>query len=382
MIVTRTYKFKLYKSKKNKYLHQQIDIAGLIYNHCIALHRRYYRRYGKFLNRFQLCKHITKLKKMDKYSHWKLVDAQAIQDIAERIDRAYQKFFSDLKRGVKCSPPKFKKVKKYKSFTLKQTNWKILDGNKVKIRGRIYKYWKSRGIPENVKTVTVKRDSLGDLYIFFCVQEEIDDPKIQLSGDSAVGFDFGLKTFLTGSDGTVYESPLFLNESLRELRRAQRGLSRKKRGSNNREKARRKVARIHKKITNQRKDYFFKLAREVADDYDYIFLEDLNIAGMQKLWGKKVGDLALSEFVRILKYVTKLRGKVVHQIGRFYPSSKQCHRCGFIYSDLNLSERHWACLVCQTNHDRDFNAAVNIYTEGASSVGLGDVRPQSEAIAV
>ncbi len=124
--MVRTYKFKLYRSKKNKHLHQQIDIAGLIYNHCIALHRRYYRLFGKGINKFQLMKHLTKSKKFDRFSHWNLVGSQAIQDIVERIDKAYQLFFGNLKRKVRTSPPGFKKVKKYSSFTLKQAGWKLV----------------------------------------------------------------------------------------------------------------------------------------------------------------------------------------------------------------------------------------------------------------
>lgn len=120
----KTYKFKLYSSKRNKKLHRQIDIAGSIYNHCIALHRRYYRIFKKSLTTFSLSKHLAKLKKLSKYTHWKLVGSQAIQDISERIGRAYALFFHNLKHNIKASPPCFKKIRKYKSFTLKQAGYK------------------------------------------------------------------------------------------------------------------------------------------------------------------------------------------------------------------------------------------------------------------
>ena len=159
MQIVKTYKFKFYQSKKNKNLHQRINISGLIWNHCIALHRRYYKLTGKSLNQYELMKHITKLKKLPKYSHWNLVDAQAIQDIAQRIDKAYKLFFGNLKRKVRTAPPGFKKVKRYTSFTLKQAGWKLLDGNKIYIQGIVYKYSKSRDIPAAPrgypKTVTV-----------------------------------------------------------------------------------------------------------------------------------------------------------------------------------------------------------------------------------
>ena len=198
----RTYKFKLYRSKKNKHLHQQIDIAGIIWNHSIALHKRYYRLTGKGLNMYVLQKHLAKLKKLSKYAYWGKVGSQAIQDIAQRIDKSYKLFFGNLKREIKTSPPGFKKVKRYTSFTLKQAGWKLLDGNKIYIQGKVYKFSKSRDIPADVKTVTIKRDTLGNLYLYFVVQEEIGQMNQVMSGNSA-GFDFGLKTFLVPSIGKL-----------------------------------------------------------------------------------------------------------------------------------------------------------------------------------
>ncbi len=147
MLINRTYKYKLYRSKKNKVLARRIDIAGIIYNHCLALHRRYYRLYGKHLNQYALMKHITKLKKREQYLYWSIVGSQAIQDIIQRIGKAYLLFFRNLKAGIKTASPGFKKVKKYKSFTLKQAGWKLLDGNKIRIGSQTYKYSKSRQLP-------------------------------------------------------------------------------------------------------------------------------------------------------------------------------------------------------------------------------------------
>ena len=260
----KTFKFKLYGSKKNKFLNQKINIAGMIWNHCIALHKRYFRLYGKSLNVFQLMKHITKRKKLARYSFWKEVDAQAIQDIVERIDRSYQLFFRNLKQGIKTAPPKFKKVRFYTSITLKQTGWKLLGSNgsagsptnRIKIQGKTFKFFKSRNIPTDSKTVTIKRDSLGDFYLYFVVDVDSNQENQVKSGNIA-GFDFGLKTFLTSSDCEKIESPLFYKQALEELKKAQQNLSSKKKGSNHYKKAKLAVARIHAHITNQRKDFFF-----------------------------------------------------------------------------------------------------------------------------
>lgn len=376
----KTYKFKLYRSKKNKHLHRQINISGLIYNHCIALHRRYYRLFGQSLNAYALMKHITKLKRLPKYSHWNMVGSQAIQDVVQRIDKAYKLFFGNLKRKVRTSPPGFKKVKKYSSFTLKQAGWKLLEDNKIRIQGQVYKFSKSRDIPPDVKTVTVKRDSLGNLFLYFVVEEEIDQTNRILTGNSA-GFDFGLKTFLTSSDGEKIDSPLYYRQAMTELKTAQRKLSSKVKLSSNWRKAKATVTRLHQSMVNKRRDWFFKLAHDLTDRYDQLFFEDLSMKGMQALWGRKIGDLARSEFMAILTYVASTKGKVVHLVNRFYPSSKTCSDCGAVNTQLELSDRRWVCQGCGSIHDRDANAALNIHRVGASTLGLGDVRPSLTAIA-
>ncbi len=157
----KTYSFKLYNSKRNKQIFSQIEIASEIYNHCIALGRRYYKLYGKYLTANCIKVHITKLKKLPRFSHWRNLNSQAIQDVVERIDRGYKLFFDKHNKR----PPKFKSRKIYKSFTLKQTGYGFY-GNQIRIGDYHYKFFKSREIEGNIKTVTVKRDPLGDIYIF------------------------------------------------------------------------------------------------------------------------------------------------------------------------------------------------------------------------
>ena len=366
-----TYKFKLYQSEKNRILDSRIDIAGIIYNHCIALHKRYYRLYGNSLNVNQLQKHITKLKKLPKYEFWNLLGSQAIQDIAQRIDKAYKLFFGNLKRGVRTAPPGFKKVKKYSSFTLKQAGWKLVGSNRLVVMGQTYKFSKSRNIIGKVKTVTIKRSKAGELYAYFVTDLEVE-PSETRSGKSA-GFDFGLKTFLTVSDGTSIESPLFLRQQLHRKAKLQKRLARCVKGSSNWHSLKYTLAKLDEKIANQRRDFFFKLAHELTDRFDHLFFETLNLKGMQRLWGRKVSDLAFGTFLDILQYVAATKGKTVHFIDRWYPSSQLCNCCGY-RTKLELSDRRWRCPQCQTEHDRDTNAANNIHCEGASSLGLGDVR--------
>lgn len=191
----KTLKFKLYQSKRNKHLKRSINAAGVIYNHCIALHKRYYRMWSKHLKSAKLQGHIAKLRKRKAF--WQSVGSQAVQDICQRIERAYQLFFKHHKKGVR--PPNFKKVRRYKSFTLKQAGYKFLTGNRIKIGNRVYQYWNSRPIEGTVKTLTIKRTPLGELFMVIVV-DGVVEPETKFEMSRIAGFDFGLKTFLTCSE--------------------------------------------------------------------------------------------------------------------------------------------------------------------------------------
>ena len=367
----KTYKFKLYGHKRNKHLHRTINAAGNIYNHCIALHKRYYRLFGKHLNKNKLMKHIAKLRRKNEY--WRCVGSQAVQDIVQRIDQAYQLFFKHHKKGVR--PPNFRKRIKYRSFTLKQAGYKFLDNNQLKIGKKIYRFWKSREIEGKIKTVTIKRNPLGEIFIFV-VTDYQDYQVTSMTGKSA-GFDFGLKIFLSCSDSTEIKSPLFLKQSLKQLKLASRRHSTKKRGSKNREKSRQNLFRVYEKVVNRRTDWFWKLAHELTDRFDYLYFETLNLKGMQRLWGRKIGDLAFAEFLKILEFVAQKKGKLVSYIDRWYPSTKTCSECGFVIDQLGLNERYWVCPSCSTKHGRDFNASKVILKVGASTLGAECARRQA-----
>ena len=251
----KTYCFKLYASKKNRNLKNKINIAGIIYNHCVALHRRYYRLFHKSLNKFKLQKHLVKLKKRENFLYWNQIPSHAVQDITERVSRAYKLFFENLKRKIKTAPPRFQKVKKYKSFSYNMVGKNIIIGNRIKIAGEFYKFFKSREIKGNIKLLTIKRDSIGDLYVYVVSDESPEI--IETRSGKIVGFDFGLKIFLTSSDGNHIEIPLFFRKSSSVIKKLNKNLSRKKSQSHH-ERARRELARAHKKIYNQRRDFTIK----------------------------------------------------------------------------------------------------------------------------
>ena len=369
----KTFKYKLYSNHGNRELHRLIESYAEIYNHCIALHKRYYRLFGRSLSANRLKVHLTKLKRSKRFAHWNELGSQAIQDVVERIDKGYKLFFRNHKHSVKTKPPKFKARRKYKSFTLKQAGWKWLDNGFVRIGKRIYRYFNSRPIEGRPKTLTIKRDSLGDIYIFVVTDAEDRDLNAIMTGQSA-GFDFGLTTYLTASDGNDIESPLFFNQSIKAVKQASRQLSQRWRGSNNRAKARLNLARKHRKIANQHNDFHWKLAHQLTDAYDDLFFETLNLKGMKVLWGRKVSDLGFSDFLRKLKYIATKKGKVVHFIDQWFPSSKTCNECDVVNESLELRDRRWQCPNCHTQLDRDRNAALNIHRVGASTLSEEVVR--------
>lgn len=383
----KSYRFKLFRNKKKfKKLQRELWQFHDIYNHSLRVIKGYYKIYGKHLSRYRLDKHLKKLRDSGAKPEWKeLGYAQGRQEAVERIYKSYDAFFKWAKnrKGARKSPPKLKPFRKYKSFTLKQDSWKLDEKNgRVLIGDTWYRYNKSRTIQGTPKTINIKRDAVGDWFITVSCELEKDfqPEKIAPVTGKSGGLDFGLKTFLTANDGEKYESLQVLKQSLKDLAKLNKELSRKEKGSKNRKKARKKLARLHREISNKRTDAHFKLALTLLRKYDNIFIEDLCIEGMKRLWGRKVSDLAYSEFIRILEFKAIEHRKNLHKIDRFYPSSKLCsnQECGQIKTsaELKLKDRVYICECCGLKIDRDLNAAINIYNEGASSFGLDGVRPE------
>jgi putative transposase len=375
----KTFMYKLYASKRNRHLHRQIHIGGVIHNHCIALHRRYYRRYKKHLSSGQLKAHIAKRKKLPKYRWWSQLGSQAIQDIVERIDHGYQRFFQNVQdRQAKqttqrVGPPGFRTARKAKSFTLKQAGWALLGGNRLRIGSTVYKFAKSRDIQGTIKTVTIKRDALGELYVYFSCLVAPPPVARVMTGNSA-GFDFGLTTYLTGSDGSEWHAPQPFRRALRTVTQASRAMAKKRLGSQNRRRAHAHLARVHRRVAHVRRAFHWDLAHALCTRYDTLRLETVNLQGMKALWGRKVSDLGFGTFVDILHHVASTRGTVVQHIAPWFPSTRRCHVCGQINHAITLRDRVWTCPGCGATHRRDLNAAININEEGASSSGGDPVR--------
>jgi putative transposase len=368
-----TIKQKLLRTKRTKHLEALRRKACFVYNHFLDFIKTYYRIFKKHIPYNKLQNYIPTIRNR-RFSWWKQLGSQCVQDILRRIYAGYDLFFSERKRGnKKIGIPKFKKLRKYKSITYTQAGWSFDGDHTVTVQGKNFKFYKSREI-KNVKRITVKVDAVGDWWVCFSCDINDELPVKFMTGDTA-GFDFGLKTFLTSNENKQYQSPLFYAKNHKQTKKLQKLLSKKQKGSNNRHKARKNLARHHRRIENQRKEHHAKLALSLVRQYDIICFENLNIKAMKMLWGKKVSDLSFYSFMLTLQNMARKHGKKVVKIDRFYPSSKTCHNCGEIKEDLRLEDRMWTCNGCKMTHDRDHNAAINIYQVGTSTCGGDKVRP-------
>ena len=347
-------KYKAYRNKNLKELEELLGVASWVWNHTLALQRRYYALYGKYVSKYQMQKHIGKVRRRNKV--WKKLNSQTVQMIVHRQDDAYQRFFKKLAKR----PPKFKSKRHYSSFSFTQSGY-TLNGNVLTIRkvGR-FKFSKSREY-EKVKRITVKRDSLGDFY--FVLTCDVEPKPYKRLRHGSIGMDFGVKTFLTLSDGSEIKNPEFFKQNMNKLRQKNRSFSSKVRGSSNRKRALKELNRTYKKVADRRSDFQWKLAHELCKNYHLIAIEDLCLKGMKALWGRKVSDLAFGEFVLKLEQVARKYGTSIVKIDRYFPSSKLCS-CGYIHKGLTLADRKWTCPSCELVNKRDLNAANNILAEG------------------
>ena len=314
-----------------------------------------------------MCKHLTKIKKYKKFSYLNELNAQALQEIINRIDLGYKRWWRDIKAGIKSSPPKFKKVSKYSSFTLSQSGWKIDEENGVIwIQKKKYKYYNSRKINGKIKTVTVKRDNLNNLWLYFVVKQDSFVSR-KTFNRKITGFDYGFKDKMLISFDKTEDicAPSFFRKNKALFKEAAKKLDSKPFQSNNKEKAKIRLAKLHKKVLNQRKDYHWKLSHYLCSIYSLICLESLNQKFIFKKNGKKATDYGFATFVTKLIHVAIQNETKVSFVDRFFPSSQLCSNCGYKNEKVKkLSVRRWTCPSCGVEHDRDRNAALNICSEG------------------
>ncbi|WRH68866.1 MAG: RNA-guided endonuclease TnpB family protein [Planktothrix sp. GU0601_MAG3] len=336
-------------------------------NACI----QHYQETGKSL---KLTVYKGMLPQLKKEYPWLKEDcySSVLQCVAINLDRAYKNFFEG-----RAKFPNFKSKHHKQSIQYPQSITVNSEYLKVPKIGEISAVF-HREITGKIKTVTISKTST-DKY-FASILCEVEETDVKQSGDEIIGIDLGLKDFAiihNGENATKYANPKHLYRHQKNLAQKQKKLSRKTKGSKSREKFRKTVAKVHERITNSRQDFLHKLSRKLVNESQVIVVENLNVKGMVKnrKLSKAISDVSWGKFVNFIDYKLKQKSGELVEIDRFFPSSKTCSCCGHILDELSLDVREWDCPSCQTHHDRDENASLNIRNEGIRILTEGGGNP-------
>ena len=365
MLTAETYR--LYPTMEQRILFAKTaGCARYVYNHGLALKKEAWELRQERVSSAQISALLPVLKAQEETAWLKEVPSQALQQVVRHLDRAFQNFFAG-----RTGFPRFKSKFGRQSFTVPQ---KVrIEGGRIKLpKLGLVKAVIGRIPAGRIKSATISRTPTGKYFASVLSETPGGPPaKVPTTPAGTVGIDLGLTDFAVLSTGRRVANPRHLQKKLRRLKRAQRVLSRRKSGSANRNKARHRVAMIHEKVANARKDFLHKLSTSIIHDsqVDTVAIEDLAVQNMQKnaRFARSISDVGWGEFRRQLAYKAERVGNNLLVIGQFEPSSKTCSCCGIIKASLGLRERTWTCL-CGTVHDRDINAAINIKQFALNSV--------------
>jgi IS605 OrfB family transposase len=362
--------------------------ARVVYNDGLRLRQDAHKAGLPFIGDTELQHRILTLAKRTPERAW-LGDVSAVilqQSLAD-LGRAYRNWFADLRRvkaarargeqaKLKVRKPRFKSRHHNQAvrFT-RNSRFRVLPDGRLSLPkvGEVRVRW-SRPLPSDPSSVTVTLDGAGRFHGSFVV--EIAEEPLPSAG-TAVGVDLGLTTFAALSSGEKVDNPRWLRQREKALRRSQRNMARKRKGSNNAEKVRRRVARLHLRVADARRDFHHQLSTRLVREYRTVCVETLNVAGLgRSKLAKSVHDVGWGQFTAMLEYKAGLYGRTLVKVDRWYPSSQVCSACGRRDGPKPLKVRAWTCPGCGTTHDRDLNAAKNILAAGLAVAACGGhVRP-------
>ena len=376
--VIKGYKYRIYPNKEQEILiNKTFGCCRFVYNQLLAKKIELYKTEQKSLSKIGCNNYCNQfLKKQEEYKWLKEVDKFSLTNSIYNLDSAYQNFFREIKKGNKnYGFPKFKSKKNnYQSYKTNFTNNNIkvdFENNKIQLPKFKWIYCKlHREFEGKILFATVSKTPSGKYFVSFNVEVE---HIISSKNEYTVGIDLGIKDLLITSDGEVINNEKLTYKYEKKLAKLQRKLSNKKKGSKNRNKYRIKVARLYEKITNIRKNNLHQISKQIIDENKVVICEDLNIKGMVKNHNlaKSIHDCGWGELTRQLKYKTNWNNKIYHEVNRYFPSSQLCNKCGYKNTDTkNLNIRFWICPECNTEHNRDKNAAINILNQGLKELGL------------
>ena len=356
--MNRAYKFRIYPNQEQVIMFAKtFGCVRFIYNRMLADKIAYYKETKKNL-------HVTPAQYKSEFEWLKEVDSLALSNAQLNLQSAYRNFFSKKRSGF----PKFKSKKNSRMrYTTNNQNGSIrIENQRLKLpKVGFVKIIQHRAILGKIKSVTIEKTPTNKYYASILVEYENQVPEVELK--NFIGLDFSMHDLYVTSEGERANYPKFLRKSERKLARLCRRHSKCKQGSHNREHMRMKVCLIYEKITNQRMDYLHKKSYRLAEDYDAVCIETLNMRAMgQKLhFGKSVADNSFGKFRNMLDYKLYFRGKKLIILDKWFASSKLCNLCGYKNPRIkDLSIRSWECPKCGAYHDRDINAAINLREKG------------------
>ena len=369
----KAYKFRIYPTEEQEiFFAKTFGCVRKVYNLMLNDRKKAYEEVKNDPSKKMTFPTPAKYKK--EFPFLKEVDSLALANAQLHLDKAYKNFFRDKSVGFPRFKSKKNPVQSYTTNNQKDTialvDSKFIKVPKLKSLVRIKLHRQPKGM---IKSATISRHSSGKYYISLLCKEEISElPKT----NSAIGIDLGITDFAILSDGQKIDNNKFTSKMEKKLKREQRKLSRrallaKKKGiplseAKNYQKQKRKVARLHEKVMNQRTDFLNKLSTEIIKNHDIICIEDLNVKGMlrnHKL-ARSISDVSWSSFVAKLQYKADWYGREIIKVNQWFPSSQICSECGHKDGKKPLDIREWTCPICHTHHDRDINASINILIEG------------------
>ena len=370
--IKRSYRFRIYPNPSQKELIEKtLGCCRQVYNDFLSMCIESYEADKNYsIKKYDLIKLLPEYK--ETFPYLKEVDSIALQQTVIHLYDAYMNFFRH-----NAAFPKFKKKKNDYGYTTMKNNYDnirfIEDDIQIPKLGRV-KIKLHRRLPESFKFTMVSVSRSGRYYyVSLLGEEEYFDYgeyiKESLDPNNSIGLDFSLSHLFVDSNGNHLDMPTYYQDSLTKLAKEQRKLSHMKKDSSHYKKQLLRVKNLHEHTANQRKDFLHKVSRKLANAYDYVFVENLDLKEMSERRDKlKLGisifDLGYGTFLNYLSYKLKWLNKKLIKVDRYFPSSQLCSACNYRKSDLTLNQRSWVCPICGFKHDRDYNAAINIKKEG------------------
>lgn len=373
--MNKAYKYRIYPdAEQESLINKTFGCVRFVYNKMLANRKEVYEQFKDDKEALKQQKYLLPADFKREFEWLKEVDSLALANAQLNLQTAYKNFFRDKSIGF----PKFKsKHHDRKSYTTNNQNGtiRLIDSKTIRLpKLKDVRIKLHRQLPKEaaVKSATISKTPTGKYYISILVEYETDIEPVAPTAEAVLGLDYSSKSLFVDSQANNADYPKFYRKAEEKLKKAQRKLSKRQKGGKNRDRQRRKVAKLHEKVANQRKDFLHKLSSQIANACTAVAIEDLNMRGMAQglNLAKSTNDNGFGMLKTFLAYKLAEQGKQLITIDKWFPSSKKCRFCHNENKELALSDRTWTCGHCGAELDRDINAAINIKNEGCRLLGI------------